>query len=60
MEVRRFDEDPIGYLIDEMEIFILKMASEIDRLRARIKELEGVNSSPVLEGKKVDRLDDSK
>lgn len=35
-------EDPVGYLIKEMEAFILRLAGEMDRLKRRIKELEDI------------------
>ena len=34
------DSDPVAYLISEFEQVVLRMANEIDTLRARIRELE--------------------
>lgn len=32
--------DPVAYLIAEFEVIALHLAREIDRLRARVRELE--------------------
>ena len=46
------EDDPVGYLIEEMESFILRMAQEIDRLRLRIQELESEQNSTAEAGTK--------
>lgn len=52
MSLDKSDDDPVGYLIEELESFILRMALEIDRLRLRIQELESERKSAAEAGDK--------